>query len=79
MQAGSGARIAGVGCGGCGCTMVLSGMVLALLVAAGAFNYSAEGGALGAAGTLACFGFLGLLLGAVLLLVGRSTAKGGGE
>ncbi|MCK6502448.1 hypothetical protein L6R53_03470 [Myxococcota bacterium] len=79
MQAGSGAKIAGTGCGGCGCLMLLSAVVLAVLVAAGAFNYSAEGAALGGAGTLFCLGVFDLLLGGILLLVGRNAAKGGGE
>ncbi len=71
----TGMKAAGGGCSACGCLLVLVGLVLAGLVAGGAFNYSVEDQALGGAGSSVCCGSFALMVGIVLLLVGMRSGK----
>lgn len=73
-------KAVGGGCSACGCLLLLTAVVLGVMVAAGAFNYSVEGQATGAAGTSACCGSLALVLGIVLLVIGmRGAGKASGS
>lgn len=62
----------GAGCGGLGCLLMVAAIVLLGMVAAGAFNYTAESQALAGGGTTLCCGISSLLLGILLIVVGRS-------
>lgn len=64
-------KVAGAGCAGLGCLMVLGAVGLLAAVAAGAFNYSLEGQATGGGVTSLCCGLSALLLGVGLLVAGR--------
>ena len=60
----------GGGCFGCGCLMMLVGVVCFLLVAGGAINYSEEGTVAAAGLNNLCCGVLALGVGGLLLFLG---------
>lgn len=65
-------KVLGAGCSGMGCLMMLSGVVLFALLLAEFFNYSMEDQVLAGGGTSLCCGISALVLGIVLIMVGRS-------
>ena len=67
----------GCGCGALSGLLLLGGLVTAILILAGAFNYSVVGQAWAGAGSGMCCGFAGLALGIALYFLGRKEADTG--
>lgn len=68
----SGGAKAGVyGCGGCGCLLMLLGILTVIGVAAGAVNSSEEGTAIAGAVALGGTGFVGLIIAVIVYFAAR--------
>ncbi|MEL6341669.1 MAG: hypothetical protein AAFV53_00955 [Myxococcota bacterium] len=65
-------NIAGAGCAGVGCLLMIGAIALFGALAAGVFNYSLEGQVSAGGGTSLCCGLMSLFIGIVLIVVGRS-------
>ena len=65
-------KVAGAGCSGMGCVLMLAAIAALGAVAAGAVNISLEDQTLIGGGSGLCCGILCLILGILLIVVGRS-------
>lgn len=66
------ASIVGTGCAGLGCLSMLVGIVALALLFLEFFNYSLEGTVLSAGSSSLCCGLMTLVVGVVLIMMGRS-------